>query len=164
MSLISPALRDRLFKIAFQTDMLAVRFFLGLAAILTGLGFLWPSEIFPKTTDLQHLVDHSRVAYAYMSVMAPEWIWGTAFFAQGCLTMWSLLHDYRIRTLMWIDAAFGCFMWTVSIISCYASYWVGFAELAEYPLPAILGVGLTAVIASWWALVRYSVEASPCKK
>ena len=164
MSLFSLAFKERLFKIAFCTDLLALRFFLGLAAILTGIGLLWPSEIFPDVNTAHHLHDQSRMAYVYMAALAPEWVWGVAFFTQGCVTMWSLLHDYRTRTLLWFDAAFGCFMWTVSMISCYASYWIGFDKIAEYPLPAILGIGLTAVIASWWALVRYSVEGHPCKR
>lgn len=164
MSFFSSAFKERLFKIAFCTDLLALRFFLGLAAILTGIGLLWPSEIFPDVGTAHHLHDQSRMAYVYMAALAPEWLWGAAFFTQGCVTMWSLLHDYRTRAFLWFDAAFGCFMWTVSMISCYASYWIGFDKIAEYPLPAILGIGLTAVIASWWALVRYSVEGHPCKR
>ncbi len=141
--------------VAFNSDLLAVRFYLSLSAIFIGLGFLWPSTIFP---DPERVTAGARTTYLYMARIAPEWVWGSLFTAQAALMMWSLLRDTRNKTLLWLDAVFGVLLWTVAIISCYAAYWPGFANLFDYKLPAIMGGELATVFASWWVLVRYSYE------
>lgn len=143
----------RFIHLAFRTDMLALRFYMALGAVLIGIGFLLPSEVFP---DPSKLAPNARVTYLYMATIAPEWMWGTAFFAQGAVMMWSLLTNKRSLILMWCDAVLGCALWTTSILSCYAAYWIGWWNILDYKGPFIMGGELSMAIASWWVLVRYS--------
>lgn len=147
--------RCRLMHIAFGSDLLAVRFYLAVGAIFVGLGFLWPSTIFPNP---ESMTAGARATYLYMAKLLPEWAWGGLFFTQGATMLWSLLAGHRSRWLLWLDAVFGCVLWSTAILSCYAAYWPGWSHLFDYKMPAIMGGELATVIASWWVLVRYSFD------
>lgn len=145
----------RLYVIAFRSDLLAIRFWLALSAIFIGVGFLWPSVIFPNPSQI---VPGARTTYLYMAQMGPEWVWGSLFLVQGATALWSLLANHRSKCLLWSDAVFGVLLWTTSVFSCFAAYWPGFSHILDYKLPAIMGGELATVFASWWVLVRYSYD------
>lgn len=148
------AIRARLHEIAWHSDLKAIRFFLGLGAVFIGLGFAWPTAIFP--TPEQIAAGAGRHTYALMAQIAPEWAWSLAFFTQGAVMLFSLISNYRSRALLWLDAAFGVVVWTAAIGACYLAYWRGFDRIAEYRPPAIMGVEVAAVLAQWWIFVRYN--------
>jgi len=150
----SDRLLPRLYNIAFRSDLVAIRLVLAVGAVLIGLGFLWPVPVFPTAAQLA--AGTGRHTYALMAQMAPEWVWGTAFFVQGVLMLWCLLIDYRNKYLLWIDACFGSLLWTLAVGACYLAYWQGFDNLMVYRPPAIMGGEVAAAGASWWCFVRYS--------
>lgn len=139
-------------RVAFYSDLYGVRFLLALGAMLIGTSFLWPSNIF-----IDPFTGVIRPTYKYMNELAPEWVWGVSFFVQGIVMMWSLLTDRRSKLLLWADGVAGCFLWTTAIVACYASHWTG-GNILDYRLPAIMGGEVASVLASWWVLVRYSVD------
>jgi len=101
----SDRLLPRLYDIVFRSDLVAIRLVLAVGAVLIGLGFLWPVPVFPTAAQLA--AGTGRHTYALMAQMAPEWMWGTAFFVQGIIMLWCLLIDYHNKYLLWIDACFG---------------------------------------------------------
>ena len=151
----SDSFKHRMFDLAFESDLKAIRFMLGLGALLIGLGFLWPVPVFP--TEAQLAAGTGRHTYALMAQMAPEWLWGSAFFVQGMLMLWSLIFDYRNKYLLWFDACFGSILWTLAIGACYLAYWPGFDNIMTYRPPAIMGGEVAAALASWWVFVRYNI-------
>lgn len=146
--------RYRMYSLAFESDLKAIRFMLGIGAVFIGLGFLWPVSVFP--TPEQLAIGAGRHTYALMAQIAPEWLWGVSFLLQGLLMLWSLILNYRNKVLLWLDACFGSVLWTVAIGACYLAYWNGFDHLATYRPPAIMGGEVAAAIASWWVFVRYT--------
>ena len=143
----------RMYNLAFESDLKAIRFMLGLGALFIGLGFLWPVPVFPTAEQLT--AGTGRHTYALMAQIAPEWLWGISFFSQGALMLWSLILDYRNKILLWIDACFGSVLWTVAIGACYLAYWPGIDNVLSYRPPAIMGGEVAAALASWWVFVRY---------
>lgn len=149
----SDRLSARLYDLAFKSDLKAIRLMLAVGAVLIGLGFLWPVPVFPTAAQLA--TGTGRHTYALMAQIAPEWLWGLAFFTQGALMLWSLIFNYHNRYLLWVDACFGSLLWTLSIGACYLAYWPGFNDIMSYRPPAIMGGEVAAAIASWWVFVRY---------
>lgn len=143
----------RMFTLAFESDLKAIRFMLGLGAVFIGLGFLWPVPVFP--TPAQLLAGTGRHTYALMAQIAPEWLWGVSFLLQGVVMLWSLILDYRNKFLLVADACFGSILWTVAIGACYLAYWPGIDHISTYRPPAIMGGEVAAALASWWVFVRY---------
>lgn len=152
----SDKLHYRIYDLAFQSDLIAVRILLGLGALLIGLGFLWPVPVFPTPDQL--IAGTGRHTYSLMAKIAPEWVWGMSFFSQGALMLWSLVKNYRNRYLLWMDACFGSLLWTTAIGACYLAYWPGLENWASYRPPAIMGGEVAAALASWWVFVRYHCE------
>ena len=148
--------RYRIYDLAFQSDLKAIRLMLGLGAMFIGLGFLWPVPVFP--TEAQLLAGTGRHTYSLMAKIAPEWLWGIMFFFQGTVMLWSLMLDYRNKALLWFDACLGSILWTVAIGACYLAYWPGFSNLLSYRPPAIMGGEVAAALASWWVFVRYHFD------
>lgn len=149
-----PALRARLRYLAFTSDLIGTRMGLGIGAVCIGLGFLWPTPIFP--TPAQIAAGSGRHTYALMAQIAPEWCWAVAFLSQGIATLYSLVMDCRSKALLWLDAVFGVALWTAAIAACYLAYWRGFGRIMEYRPPAIMGGEVASVLASWWVFVRYT--------
>ena len=149
------SIRNRLHYLAFHSDLNAVRFLLGLGAVFTGMGFAWPTAIFP--TAVQIAAGNGRHTYSLMAQIAPEWAWSLAFLTQGSVMLYSLLMDYRSRWLLWLDAAFGLVIWTAAVSACYAAYWRGLDRIWEYRPPAIMGMEVAGMLMSWWIFVRYNV-------
>lgn len=147
--------KRRMYDLAFESDLKAIRLMLGLGAVFIGLGFLWPVEVFPTATQLAS--GTGRHTYSLMAQIAPEGVWGTAFFGQGVLMLWSLLCNYRNKVLLWCDACFGSVLWTVAIGACYLAYWPGIENIMSYRPPAIMGGEVATALSSWWVFVRYHV-------
>jgi hypothetical protein len=149
--------RQRLCHLLLQSDLRGTRFTLAIGAIFIGLGFCWPTQIFPTAEQIAS--GQGRHTYALMAQIAPEWAWALAFLAQGLIMAWSLLSGYRTKWLLWLDAAFGVVLWTAAIGACYLAYWRGFDRIMDYRPPAIMGGEIAATLASWWVFVRYHFEA-----
>lgn len=146
----------RFHALLFRSDLNATRLMLALGAIFIGLGFAWPTPIFP--TPEMIAAGQGRHTYALMAQIAPEWAWSTAFMVQGSLMLWSLMANVRNRWLLWLDAALGVVIWTVAVGACYLAYWRGFANILDYRPPAIMGGEVAAVLAQWWVFVRYHFD------
>jgi hypothetical protein len=145
---------NRMRYLAMRSDLEGTRFTLALGAIFVGLGFLWPTPVFP--TAEQIAAGSGRHTYALMALIAPELVWAALFLLQGAVMMVSLFTGYRSKLLLWTDAVLGVVLWTTAIGACYLAYWRGFANILEYRPPAIMGGEVACVLASWWVLVRYS--------
>lgn len=146
------------YKLAFCSDLSAVRFLLAIAAIFVGLGFLWPSTVFPDPSVTMDSLDLSRKAYIYMAAIAPEWLWGAFFTLQGFAALRTAVSRFPSKFYLWVDAVLGCFLWSTATIACYLVYWPGVGNILDYRMPAILGGDLAIMAASWWLLVRYGYE------
>lgn len=150
---------NRLITILMTSDMKLTRLILAGGAIFIGLGFAYPTPIFP--TPEQLALGQGRHTYALMAQIAPEWLWSCAFLLQGGIMLWSLLWDYRSKVLLVCDATFGVILWTVAILACYFAYWKGFANMHEYSPPAIMGGEFMEMLAIWLLFVRYHTECRP---
>ncbi|MFZ4540099.1 hypothetical protein [Propionivibrio sp.] len=159
-------MKSHLYNIVFCSDLLAIRFTLALGALFIGLGMAWPAAIFPTVAQIE--AGEGRNTYALMAQIAPEWLWSLCFTVQGSVMALSLITDYRSKWLLWVDAAFGVIIWTVSVSACYLAYWRGFDRIMEYRPPAIMGGEVAAALASWWVFVRYhfgsQAEQNRCGK
>jgi hypothetical protein len=132
-------IRNRLKYLAFRSDLEGTRFTLALGAVFIGLGFMWPTPIFP--TPEQIAAGSGRHTYAIMAAIAPEWLWAICFLCQGGVMLFSLLTGYRTRALLWLDAVLGVVLWTAAIGACYLAYWRGFDRLWDYRPPPMMGLG-----------------------
>lgn len=152
---------SRLITILTTSDMKLTRLILAGGALFIGLGFAWPTPIFP--TPEQLIAGSGRHTYALMAQIAPEWVWASAFLIQGGIMLWSLLWDHRSKVLLLLDATFGVVLWTVAILACYLAYWRGFDRILEYRPPAIMGGEIMEMLAIWLLFVRYHTEkVKPC--
>ena len=149
-------IKSRLYRLLFCSDLEATRFTLAIGAIFIGLGFAWPTAIFPSAEQIA--AGSGRHTYALMAQIAPEMCWSACFLLQGGVMLWSLITGYRSKWLLWLDAAFGVLLWTAAIGACYLAYWRGFDRIWEYRPPAIMGGEVAAVLASWWVFVRYNCD------
>ncbi|MFZ4537887.1 hypothetical protein [Propionivibrio sp.] len=139
--------------VVFNSDMLAIRFTLSVAALIIGAGLAFPSDVFQES--MQVSVGSGINSLSPMGQIAPDWAWAICFLTQGGMTMFSLLANYQNKWLVWLDAAFGVTLWTLSVGACYIAYWGGFYQVMENYSPAVMGGNLSFVAASWWVFVRY---------
>lgn len=147
---------NELCDILFRSDTRLLRLILASGAICIGAGFAWPTAIFP--TPEQLAAGTGRHTYVLMAQLAPEWVWGIAFFSQGSVMLVSLLWHQKNRLLLWLDAAFGVVVWTSAIFACYLAYWRGFDRIMEYRPPAIMGGEFAVMLAAWLLFIRYSLD------
>ena len=150
--------KQRIHDIVFRSDLKATRLSLAIGAICIGLGFAWPTPVFP--TALQIASGSGRHTYVIMATIAPEWLWSLLFLVQGSIALYAMLSTRRSSCLMWCDAGLGVLLWTVAIGSCYLAYWQGFDRIWEYRPPAIMGGEVAAVFAQWWVFVRYHCSSN----
>lgn len=127
----------RVKQVLLESDLDLTRFFLALAATLWGVLLFWPGDTF------------SRQTYSVMKSIASEWVWASAFLIQGLLAFWSLFKSRNTTPFFLLDALLGCVLWSSSCIAMLVSV---------YPLPAAISAEISAAFASWWALVRYSLD------
>jgi hypothetical protein len=94
----------------------------------------------------------ARQTYAVMAQIAPELVWGTAFFIQGWFAFYTLLFGVRNHVTLAMDAFLGCILWTASTVACYIAHFKGWST---YQPPAAMSGEAILTIASWWHLIRY---------
>jgi hypothetical protein len=136
---------SRLSHIMWRSDLEATRLGLALGSLLWAGFLFWPGELFTPT----------RTTYHVMAEIMPEYCWAAAFLLQGCVMLYSLLWGYRSKLSFVADALLGCVLWTTSTAACFMAH---YNSLATYQPPAAMSYELVGALASWWCLVRYSVE------
>ena len=140
-SIIEPlkpqTLRERLRHLMFNIDMEGTRFTLSFAAIIWSIMLFWNGDTFDRPT------------YTYMAAIADELTWATLFGLQGICAFYSLLAEKKNRFLFNFDAVLGCLLWSGSCVAMLMSV---------YPPPAAISAEIAAAFASWWVLVRFSVD------
>lgn len=127
----------RVKQVLLESDLDSTRFFLALAATLWGVLLFWPDDTF------------SRQTYSVMKSIASEWVWASAFLVQGLLAFWSLFKSRNTIPFFLLDVLLGCVLWSSSCIAMLVSV---------YPPPAAISAEISAAFASWWVLVRYSLD------
>lgn len=138
-------IKRRIAHILWRSDLEATRFNLAIGSILWAVFLFWPGDLFTPT----------RTTYLIMGEIAPEQCWAMAFLLQGLVMMYSLLWGYKSSIYFVADALLGCVLWTASTAACFMSH---YQSLATYQPPAAMAYELVGAIASWWVLVRYSLE------
>lgn len=141
----------RLKFIMWNADLEATRLGLAMGSLLWAFFLFWPGELFSP----------GRATYAVMGEIAPELCWASAFLLQGLVMMYSLLWGYRSRLAFVADAVLGCVLWTASTAACFLAH---FHSLATYQPPAAMSYEIVAACASWWCLVRYSLDKCEAAK
>ena len=136
---------SRMAHIMWKSDLEATRFGLAFGSLLWAAFLFWPGDLFTPT----------RPTYQIMAEIAPEYCWAAAFLLQGLVMLYSLLWGYRSRLSFVADALLGCVLWTTSTAACFMAH---YNSLATYQPPAAMSYELVGALASWWCLVRYSVE------
>lgn len=132
-------MRVGLQAILFRSDLLAVRFNLAVGAVMAGVGLIVSDE----------LALHSRLpAEAAAFIVLPQWAWGALFATQGGAMLWSLLTAHRSKYMLWLDAVLGVALWAGATLACALFFWPTWAMFLVSPL-----------LASFWILVRYSVNS-----
>ena len=130
-------LKERLRHLMFDIDMEGTRFTLALAACLWSIMLFWSGDTFDRPT------------YIVMASIANELTWATLFGLQGICAFYSLLAEKKNRFLFNFDAVLGCLLWSGSCVAMLMSV---------YPPPAAISAEIAAAFASWWVLVRFSVD------
>ena len=130
-------LKERLRHLMFGIDMEGTRFTLALAACLWSVMLFWSGDTFDRQT------------YSVMASIADELTWATLFGLQGICAFYSLLAEKKNRFLFNFDAVLGCLLWSGSCVAMLMSV---------YPPPAAISAEIAAAFASWWVLVRFSVD------
>lgn len=135
----------RIRHILWYSDLEATRFALAWGSFFWAIFLFWPGDLFTP----------ARQTYALMAKIAPEHIWGVLFLLQGMVMTYSLLWGYRSQILFVADALLGCVLWTVSTLACFLAH---YTSITTYQPPAAMSYELVGAFASWWCLVRYTVE------
>ena len=130
-------LKERLRHLMFAIDMEGTRFTLALAACLWSIMLFWSGDTFDRPT------------YTVMASIADELTWAALFGLQGICAFYSLLTEKKTRFLFNFDAVLGCLLWSGSCVAMLMSV---------YPPPAAISAEIAAAFASWWVLVRFSVD------
>ena len=138
-------IRARLGHILWKSDLEATRLGLACGSLLWAMFLFWPGDLFTPT----------RTTYKVMAEIAPEECWGALFLLQGVVMLYSLLWGYRSRLSFVVDALLGCILWTTSTAACFLAHYQSFNT---YQPPAAMSYELIGSLASWWVLVRYSLE------
>ena len=124
-------------QVLLDSDLHASKFFLALSSILMSLLLFWPNDLFSKQT------------YSVMKYIANEHVWATAFLLHGLISLWSLLKSRNTAVFFLLGALLGCVLWSSSCIAILVS---------GYPLTAAISTNISTAFASWWILVRYSLD------
>lgn len=138
-------IKARIAHIMWRSDLEATRLGLAMGSLLWAAFLFWPGDLFTP----------ARTTYLVMAEIAPEECWGAMFLLQGVVMMYSLLWGYRSRLSFAVDALLGCVLWTTSTAACFIAH---YNSLATYQPPDAMSYELVGALASWWCLVRYSLE------
>lgn len=135
----------RIHHIMWRSDLEATRFMLAAGSLVWAMLLFLPGDLFSPT----------RTTYTLMAALAREEIWASLFLLQGLVMTYSLLWGYRSRLSFLLDAILGCVLWTSSTAACFIAHFSGWSG---YQPPAAMSYEVMGALASWWCLVRYSVD------
>lgn len=139
---------SRIGHIMWRSDLEATRLLLAFGSILWAVLLFWPGALFTP----------ERTTYVVMAKLASEEVWGALFLLQGSVMVYSLLWGYKSRLSFIVDALLGCVLWTASTAACFIAH---FHTFASYQPPAAMSYEVMGAIASWWCLVRYTIDRRP---
>ena len=135
----------RIRHIMWRSDLEATRFMLASGSLVWAMLLFLPGDLFSP----------ARTTYTLMAALAREEIWASLFLLQGTVMTYSLLWGYRSRLSFLLDAILGCVLWTASTAACFIAHFNGWEN---YQPPAAMSYEVMGALASWWCLVRYSVD------
>lgn len=146
--------------IMLSTHMKMTRLALSLGSFLWCIQLALPIQTFP-ISEKTSAVPESLI-YAMMGSIATEEIWSVLFGLHAVVVLYSIITDRRDAFTLVFDGFLGCLLWSVSTLSCYASYWpVGkpfFESLSIYSPPVILSGGIVMMLLAWWQMIRFWAE------
>lgn len=123
----------RLFRLAFYTDLVGVRFLLAVAEVVWAITLAWPGDTFGRPT------------YTAMSHVMSEEAWALLFAMSG-ITQFILLYqeDFHSKFSQFF-AGWNTVLWWYVCISMYMSV---------YPPPAAISGELALAIGASWVFIR----------
>lgn len=125
------AVRWRINTLLWGTDMLATRFTLATAAIITGITIAINPEFWPD-------------------ILIAPYIAALLFLIQGLVMSTTLLVGGRKNTsIMYIDGVLGCLLWSFICVT----------NLSYDPWHYSDAAHIAIALASWWSLVRWGDAA-----
>ena len=124
---------NKLFRIAFYTDLVGVRFLLAFAEIMWFATLAWPGDTFGRPT------------YTAMSHVMSEEAWALLFAVSG-ITQATLIYqeDFHSRFSQ-LFAGWNSVLWWYVVISMYMSV---------YPPPAAISGELALAFGASWVFIR----------
>ena len=135
-------IKEKLYHLFNETDLIATRFMLSLGSLFWGAMLLFPGETF------------SRPMFTVLSEVMPEIFWGILFLISGFAGLYSLFCGYVKKILIVIDSLLGCFLWTsITIGMLLSAFTVGNNSSA----PAAASPAIVLAMESWWILIRYPI-------
>lgn len=144
---VSKRLADRLYRLLVESDMLTTRLALMVGSILWGLFLLWPNSHTFQDSD-----------YRLMAQIATQSVWGWLFTIQGLVMFMSLFSEFENKYVTFIDALFGCLLWTAAT-TLFISESI---RLGQFQ--AVISTEIVFTLTSWWHLVRSMLEIHRSKR
>lgn len=138
-------IRKKLSFMFHESDLIATRFIVILAAFLWASALLYPSDTFDSSI------------FNIVKYVMPKDFWGMLFLIQACAAFYSLFYGARKKVLIFADSMLGCFLWT----SMSAAMIISSLTTSKYNLPAAMS-SVTLTFASWWILARYPGYKNDC--
>lgn len=146
--------------ILLRDKMLMSRLGIALGSLLWSVQLLFTHPIF--VTRSEALAGAGRETYRLMTLIAPEWLWGSVFAAHAAFAFYTLFSGRRSKMLLVGDGVMGMLLWTASTIACYLSHWnfgVSFiVALQEYRPPAAMSGSVVIALYAWWHMIRLWAE------
>lgn len=135
-------LRQKFAYLFNETDLLALRFTVGLASLVWGIMLLIPGDTF------------ERPMFNIVGKAMDELSWSTLFLIHGISVMCSLFACFKLKVLVFSDGVLGCFLWTGMSIGMLATV---VNEVNFVSAPAASGPSLVLALATWWLLIRFPI-------
>lgn len=129
-------------SIMLNSSMRSVRFTIALSSLVFALLLWWPGTLFTA----------GRTTYRLMAEIAPENVWGVAFFIHFIFATRTLIWCQYNRWTFIGDAVWGAVIWTVATVACFAAHW---QHGIAYAPPAAMSAEIGVLFASWWYMARW---------
>lgn len=139
-------------EVVANGDMRMLRLWLALGGLLWGVALLIPHSLFSSHVDLFDACGY-LIPFAKMRMLVITHVFsvivGVMFLVQSCSVFYCVVYDRVDRALLISDAVLGCALWTTMVV----------AVLSLHVAPTPVAGSLMAMLASWWNLIRFIVDA-----
>lgn len=122
--------------ILLHADLTLLRLLIAMSSLFWSIMLFWPGDTFARPT------------YEYMSKIAKEEYWATAFAIHFTVSIVSLAFKQMRYLSVLGEGVLGSLIWTSSCLLML---------LSVYPPPAAISAEIATALASWWIIVRYPI-------